>query len=129
MPARHLHAFALHELALAAGDTAVAVATEPADGHPVTDHEVLHAVAELGHGSCDLVPQCDRPLQSGKVTGVELPVGAAHPAGGDGDARGTGGRRLRFDVDEGQRFVGAGNVHGRMSGHIRTVGSITAIRA
>ena len=55
---------ALHELALAAGDAAIAVAAEPADRHPVADREVLDAVADLGDGACDLVSQRQRPLST-----------------------------------------------------------------
>ena len=76
----------------AARDAAVAVAAEPSHGDPVADGEVLDAVAELGDGSRDLVTQRDRPLQTGEVAGVELPVGAAHPARGDRDADVPAGR-------------------------------------
>ena len=69
----------------AAGQTLVAIAAEPAHGHPVTDRESVYALAQFGDRAGDLVSGGD-----GNQVGIgavdDGVVGAAHSAGLDGDA-------------------------------------------
>ncbi len=89
VPARNFPVQAVDELTLAALRAVVAVATEPADGHPITDLESFDSRADFGDRARDLVSGGQWPGQAREVSCDEVGVGAADTAGLDADAHFT----------------------------------------
>jgi len=75
----------MDELALATLSAMVAITTEPTDGNAVTDREFLDVRPDFSDCAGDLVTQGERPGKTREVTGDEVGVGAADPAGADAD--------------------------------------------